>query len=164
MSSRASQLSTGEPMAVKTPAEILEEMRRKYQESPKLQSKWRVVAGVDEHGYSDFFFYGPRAGIWQIKGEMKNPYELVGAGSRVFARDINQEIRELMEQGQPMHFGMISPHPRDASRVIIATGVGKYSETTGQLKETIHGLKRDLELRMKLDKLRRELGLDLGYG
>lgn len=154
----------GESMAIKTPAEILEEMRRKYRENPELQSKWRVIAGMDEHGYSDFFFYGPNAGVWQIKGEMKNPYELIGAGSRIFARDINREIRELIEQGQPMQFGMISPHPTDRRKVIIAAGKGKYSEATGQLKEVLRGLKRDLELRMKLDRLRRELGLNLGYG
>jgi hypothetical protein len=71
-----------------------------------------------------------------------------------------------MEQGRPIPFGLLSPHPKHKGRVIIASGIGRYSESTERLKELLPKKERevDLELRKKLDKLRRELGLDRGYG
>jgi hypothetical protein len=152
-------------MAVRSLAEVMEEMRRRYQKDRRGREKWRMLAGGDERGYSDLFFYGPKAGLWQIKGEMKSPYELIGAGTKVVARKIDDEIRELMEQGQPMPFGLLSPHPEDKNRVIIASGVGMYQESTARLKELLPSRQRrlDAELRMRLEKLRRELGLDVAY-
>ena len=85
---------------------------------------------------------------------------------RVAARRVDDEILELMEQGRPIPFGLLSPHPRHKDRVIIASGIGRYSESTERLKELLPGGERgvDLELWRKLDRLRRELGLDRGYG
>ncbi len=153
-------------MAVRSVAEVMEEMRRRYQKNRREREKWRMLAGGDERGYSDLFFYGPKAGLWQIKGEMKSPYELVGAGAKVVARKIDDEIRELMEQGQPMPFGLLSSHPKHKDRIIIASGIGRYQESTARLKELLPGKQRelDVELRMRLEKLRRELGLDIAYG
>jgi hypothetical protein len=141
----------------------MEEMRKKYQRNKR---GWRMLAGADSRGYSDMFFYGPKAGLWQIKGELKSPYELVGTGAKIVARRVDDEIRELMEQGRPLPFGLLSPHPEHKDRVIIATGVGRYSESIDQLKQLLsrEGRKVDLELRRKLDRLRHELGLDVGYG
>lgn len=152
-------------MAVCSLAEVMEEMRRRYQKDRRGREKWRMLAGGDERGYSDLFFYGPKAGLWQIKGEMKSPYELVGAGAKVVARKIDDEIRELMEQGQPMPFGLLSPHPKHKDRIIIASGVGMYQESTARLKELLPSRQRklDAELRLRLEKLRRELGLDVAY-
>jgi len=90
----------------------MEEMRRRYKRYPELRRKWRVLAGSDEYGFSDLFFYAPRLGIWQVKGESKSPYELVGAGAQVAARKVDDEIRELMEQGAPMPFGLILSPPQ----------------------------------------------------
>lgn len=156
----------GEDMSTKSLAEIMEEMRRKYQRSRKDRQEWRMLAGTDSKGYGDLFFYGPKAGLWQIKGELKSPHELVGAGARVAARHVDDEIRELMERGRPIPFGLLSPHPKHKGRVIIASGIGRYSESTERLKELLPEKERrvDLELRKKLDRLRRELGLDIGYG
>jgi len=153
-------------MAVRSLAEVMEEMRRRYQKDRREREKWRMLAGGDERGYSDLFFYGPKAGLWQIKGEMKSPYELVGAGAKVVARKVDDEIRELMEQGQPMPFGLMSAHPEHKDRIIIASGVGMYQESTARLKELLPSRRRklDAELRIKLEKLRRELGLDIAYG
>jgi hypothetical protein len=152
-------------MAVRSLAEVMEEMRRRYQKSRREREKWRMLAGGDERGYSDLFFYGPKAGLWQIKGEMKSPYELVGAGAKVVARKVDDEIRELMEQGQPIPFGLMSPHPEHKDRIIIASGIGRYQESTARLKELLPGKQRelDVELRIKLEKLRRELDLDMAY-
>jgi len=156
----------GEDMPTKPLAEIMEEMRRRYQRSKKEREGWRMLAGTDSRGYSDLFFYGPKAGLWQIKGDLKSPYELVGAGAKVVARRVDDEIRELMEQGRPLPFGLLSPHPEHKDRVIIATGIGRYSESTERLKELLSGEERevDIELQRRLNRLRRELGLDLGYG
>lgn len=153
-------------MTTKSLAEIMEEIRRRYQRSRKEQQGWRMLAGTDQKGYSDLFFYGPKAGLWQIKGEFKSPYEMVGAGARVVARRVDDEIRELMGQGHPIPFGILSPHPKHKDRIIIASGIGRYSESTECLKELLPSGERgvDLELRKKLDRLRRELGLDMGYG
>ncbi len=152
-------------MSVRSLAEIMEEMRRRYKRYPKLRQKWRVLAGSDEYGFSDLFFYAPKLGVWQIKGDLKSPYELVGAGARVSARKVDDEIRKLMEQGVPMPFGLISPHPELKDRAIIAAGLGRYQETTKQLKEHLTSRERgvDAELRKRIEKLRRELGLDIAY-
>lgn len=152
-------------MAVRSLAEVMEEMRRRYKRYPKLRQKWRVLAGSDEYGFSDLFFYAPKLGIWQVKGESKNPYELIGAGAQVAARKVDDEIRELMEQGVPMPFGLISPHPKLKDRAIIAAGLGRYQETTKRLKEHFSSRERkvDAELRQRIEKKRRELGLDIAY-
>lgn len=150
-------------MEVKSPAEIMEEMRKKYKRSRR---GWRMLTGVDSRGFSDLYFYGPKAGLWQIKGELKSPFELVGAGAKVMARRVDDEIRELMERGRPVPFGLLSPHPERKDRVIIAGGIGTYSESLEELKRVLAGEGRqvDRELRLKLEELRRKLGLDVGYG
>lgn len=152
-------------MSVRSLAEIMEEMRKRYKSHPKLRRKWRVLAGGDEYGFSDLFFYAPKLGVWQVKGELKSPHELVGAGARISARKVDDEIRELMEQGVPMPFGLVSPHPKLADRAIIAAGLGRYQESTEHLKELFSSKERklDSELRRKVKKLRSELGLDLAY-
>ncbi len=152
-------------MSVRSLAEIMEEMRKYYKANPELRRKWRVLAGSDEYGFSDLFFYAPKLGIWQIKGELRSPNELIGAGARVSARKIDEEIRALMEQGTPVPFGLISPHPKLRDHAIIATGLGRYQETTKQLKEhlTSRERKADAELKKRIERLRRELGLDLAY-
>lgn len=143
----------------------MEEMRRYYQRYPKLRKGWRVLAGGDEYGYSDLFFYGPNLGVWQVKGELKSPHELIGAGVKVAARKVDDEIRELMERGSPMPFGLVSHHPRFRDRAIIAAGVGRYRRSTDQLKDLLPDQQRgmDLELKRRVDELRRKLGLDVGY-
>jgi hypothetical protein len=152
-------------MKVRSISEIMEEMLRKYRQKPSLQEKWRFLAGRDDRGYSDFFIYGPTFGIWQIKGELRNPYELVGAGARVFARKMDEEIREIMEQGAPMPFGFLSPHPRLRDHVIVASGIGRYQESMDEIRAALpdshHAAER--ELRKKLEELRRKFGLDTPY-
>ncbi len=152
-------------MSIRSLAEIMEEMRRRYRRYPKLRRKWKVLAGGDEYGYNDLFFYAPNVGMWQIKGELKSPYEMVGAGARVAARKIDDEIREVMEEGMPMPFGLISPHPELKDRAIIAAGIGRYQESTERLRDLLPKRQRsvDLELKQKLDEQRRKLGLDAAY-
>jgi hypothetical protein len=152
-------------MSVRSLAEIMEEMRRYYKRYPELRRKWRVLAGGDEYGFSDLFFYAPKIGVWQVKGELKSPYELVGAGAKVSARKIDDEIRKVMEEGMSMPFGLISPHPKLKDRAIIAAGLGRYQDTTTRLKENFSSRERevDAELRRRIEKLQHELGLDTAY-
>ena len=41
----------GEGMPTKSLAEIMEEMRRRYQRSKKEREGWRMLAGTDSRGY-----------------------------------------------------------------------------------------------------------------
>lgn len=152
-------------MQIRSLAEIMEEMRKHYKRCPKLRRKWRMLAGSDEHGFSDMFFHAPKVGLWQIKGELKSPYELVGAGSKIPARKVDDEIRALMERGAPMPFGFISPHPKHKDRAIVAAGLGRYQTSTERLKEHFSSRERETDagLRRRIEKLRRELGLDIPY-
>jgi len=152
-------------MSVRPISEVMEEMLRRYRQKPNLQDKWRFLAGCDDHGYSDFFVYGPSFGIWQIKGELRNPYELIGAGTKVAPRKIDDEIREILEQGTPMPFGFLSPHPRMRDRVIVASGIGRYQNTMDELRSVLPGRHHfaERELRRRLDELRRKFGLDAAY-
>ncbi|MEM4202259.1 MAG: hypothetical protein QW786_03530 [Candidatus Hadarchaeum sp.] len=152
-------------MSVRSISEIMEEMLRKYRQRPDLRRQWRFLAGKDDHGYSDFFIYGPGFGIWQIKGELKSPYELVGSGARMAARRIDDEIREIMEQGAPLPFGFLSPHPKLRDHVIVASGIGRYQESMDELRAALperhHLIERGL--RQKLEELRRKFELDKAY-
>lgn len=152
-------------MEVRSISETMDEIFRNYRRHPKLRKDWRVLAGSDDYGYSDLFFYGPGVGIWQVKGEMKNPYELVGAGAKLHARKIDDDIREIMEQGMPMPFGLVSPHPKIKDRAIIAAGVGRYQESMDNLRETLPGKHRGTErgLKQRLDEIRKKSGLDAAY-
>ncbi len=162
---QTSRCDTGDNVDVSSLSKIMEEMRKRYRQFPKLQNKWRVLTGGDDYGYRDLFFYGPDVGIWQIKGELKSPYEMVGAGARVAARKVDDEIRELMEEGLPMPFGLISSHPKFRNRAIVAAGMGRYQESTEHLRGLLPGKQRkiDIELKLKLDELRRKLDLGAAY-
>jgi len=152
-------------MKIKSLAEIMEEMRRRYKRRPKERDKWRMLGGRDERGFTDFFFYGPKEGLWHVKGESKSPYELLGAGTRFSARKIDDEIQELMEQGRPLPFGIMSPHPRRKDTAVIAAGIGRYPESVRPIKGLLSGKQRELdaELRRRVEELRRKHGLDVGY-
>jgi hypothetical protein len=150
---------------VRPAAEIMEEMYRKYKRYPKLRSQWRVLGGSDEHGYADLYFYGGDLGLWQIKGETKSPYELVGAGARIAPKHIDDEIRKAIVHGSPMPFGLVSPHPKRKDGVIVASGIGKYQKSMEELKSYLPAHdKTDLKLKRELDKIREKLGLDIPYG
>ncbi len=148
---------------IKSLAEIMEEMFRHYRRSP---SGWRMLSSRDEWGHHDFFFCNPKVGLWQVKGEFRTPYEFVGAGAKVIAGRVDDRIRELMRQGSPMPFGMFSPHPKRMDSVIIAAGIGQYLEAHPRMEEFLSEKQRmlDSELRAKLEKLCRDLGMDLAYG
>ena len=153
-------------MKIKSLAEIMEEMRRYYECRPRERRGWRVLGTTDQRGYADLFFYGPKAGLWQIKGELKSSYELMGAGAKIGARRIDDEIRELMEQGRPLPFGMISPHPKRKDTAIIASGLGRYLESSERMRTLLSSKQRELDvkLRSRLEKLRYKFGLDVAYG
>jgi hypothetical protein len=156
----------GGKVRIKSLAEIMEEMRRHYKRRPGERRGWRVLGTKDQRGYADLFFYGPKAGLWQIKGELKSPYELMGAGARIGARRVDDEIRELMGQGRPLPFGMMSPHPKRKDTAIIASGLGRYLESSERMRAILSSKQRELdfELRSRLEKLRHKFGLDVAYG
>ncbi|MCD6248525.1 MAG: hypothetical protein J7J17_03665 [Hadesarchaea archaeon] len=153
-------------MRIKPLSEIMEEMHKRYRRYPKEQKKWRVLGGRDERGFTDLFFYEPEGSLWHVKGEPKSPYELLGAGARFSIRKIDEEIRRAMEQGRPLPFGIVSPHPTREDIAIIAAGIGRYQKSTRALRELFSPKQRkiDKKLSLKIEELRRRYGLDTGYG
>jgi len=122
------------------------------------------LAGKDEYGYQDIFFYAPDVGLWQIKGEMLNPFELMGVGTKFHARKIDDEIKEIMEKGDPVPFGLASFHPKSKNMLVIATGVGRYQDTLSHLGNFLSTYQdSERELRKKLSEMRRKLGMDMAY-
>ncbi len=152
-------------MSVRSISEIMAEMLRQYRRRPGLQDKWRFLAGLDENAATDFFVYGPTFGVWQIKGELRNPYQLVGAGAKVAPRKIDDDIRCVLDLGTPVPFGFMSPHPQLRGRAIMAAGVGRYQESMEQLRSALpsrHHL-AERELTLRLDEIRRKFGIDAAY-
>jgi len=143
----------------------MEEMRRAYQRD-RRKREWRVLEGMDSRGHYDLFFYGPSAGLWQIKAEAKSPYEFLGVGAKLVRRKVDERVKQVVEEGRPVPFGLMSIHPERRDHVIIAAGVGKYSESTERLRELLSGRQRDLDvkLRRELERLCRREGLDIPYG
>ena len=149
---------------VKPIAEIMDEMRRAYKRDPRKR-EWRVLEGLDHRGHHDLFFYSPSAGLWQVKAEAKSPHEFLGIGTKL-VRNVDERIREVVGEGRPVPFGLMSIHPKRRDHVIIAAGVGKYSESTERLKELLSSKQRelDIKLRHELERLCRREGLDIPYG
>ncbi|MEM2866480.1 MAG: hypothetical protein QXM46_05470 [Candidatus Hadarchaeales archaeon] len=146
-------------MEVKPIAEVMEEMRRKYRRYPSLRKEWRVLMGGDDHGYGDLFFHAPGLGLWQIKGEMLSPFELLGLGVKFSAKKMDEEIRRVMEEGEPFPFGLASFHPSSRNKLVIASGMGCRTESTRSLSELLSEYRTaGGELRRKLEELKRRLG------
>ena len=146
-------------------AEIMEEMRRAYKRD-RRKREWRVLEGMDSRGHHDLFFYSPSSGLWQIKAELKSPHEFLGVGTKLVRRKVDERVKEVVEEGRPVPFGLMSIHPERRDRLIIAAGVGKHSESTDRLKELLSSRQRDLDvkLRRELERLCRREGLDIAYG
>ncbi len=146
-------------MEIKPVAEVMEEMRRKYRRHSSLRGEWRVLMGGDDHGYGDLFFHAPGLGLWQIKGEMLSPFELLGLGVKFSAKKMDEEIRRVMEEGEPVPFGLASFHPSSRDRLVIASGMGCRTESTRSLSELLSECRTaGGELRRKLEELKRRLG------
>ncbi|MFN4132920.1 MAG: hypothetical protein ACK4GQ_00905, partial [Candidatus Hadarchaeales archaeon] len=130
-----------------------------------LRSSWRAVIGRDDYGFDELYFFAPKIGLWQIKGERKSPYELVGKGAKIPVRKIDDEIMARMMGGVPVPFGLLAPHPKHKDRAILAAGISNYREETEPLKEHFPKAMRDIDetLRSEVEKLRRLLELDKPY-
>ncbi|MEM1981719.1 MAG: hypothetical protein QXF20_02070 [Candidatus Hadarchaeales archaeon] len=146
-------------MRVKSVAEVMEEMRQKYQKYPSLRKEWRVLMGGDDYGYGDLFFHAPGLGLWQIKGEMVSPFELLGVGAKFAVKRMDEEIRRVMEEGEPVPFGLASFHPSSRDKLVIASGMGCRTESTRTLSDFLSEYqKAGRELRRRLEELKRRLG------
>jgi|YelNatPaOPRAMG01_1025707.scaffolds.fasta_scaffold13737_5 hypothetical protein len=146
-------------MEVKPIAEVMEEMRRKYRRHPSLRREWRVLMGGDDYGYGDLFFHAPGLGLWQIKGEMVSPFELLGMGVKFTAKKMDEEIRRVVEEGEPVPFGLASFHPTSRDRLVIASGTGFRAESTRSLSGLLPEYREaGGELRRRLEELKRKLG------
>ncbi|MCQ8897865.1 MAG: hypothetical protein NQU48_00200 [Hadesarchaea archaeon] len=151
-------------MEVRPIAELMEEMRRRYRRYPSLRGEWRVLVGGDDHGYGDFFFHAPGLGLWQIKGEMMSPFELLGLGARFSVKRMDEEIRRVMEEGEPVPFGLASFHPSSRNRLVVASGVGCRTESTRRLSRLLPGHEgAERRMREGLEELKRRMGRGKEY-
>lgn len=135
-------------MSAKPVAEILRELKKRYDKSPK---GWRILAGMDSRGRLDWFI-SHGSFIWQIKMQKVKPYQYVGFGTEIGEAD--KEARSKFKEGRPMFFEVISPQ-KDGS-LILATGVERFSTpATLDLRALISGKQRELEIKLseELDRL-----------
>lgn len=154
-------------MGTKSISEIMAKMKRAYDDFPDHQDEWRVFGSKDKRGRKDLFFYNPEAGLWQLKGDHKSPYEFLGVGERTKPRNLDEEIGEVMErEGKPLPFELATSHPKRKDIAVIAGGIGRYSRTGDPLREIMSDgqEKLDRKLRRKVDSLIRKHGLDKEYG
>jgi hypothetical protein len=151
-------------MSILSIAETMEDLRKNYRRHPRLRSEWRVMVGKDDHGLSDLYFFAPKIGLWQIKGDLRTPYELVGKGAKIPIKKIDDEIMRRMMAGIPVPFGLLSPHPKYKDRAIVASGISSYLEETLPVKEHLPKARKvDENLRVEVEKLIRRLELDKPY-
>lgn len=146
-------------MTIKPVEEIIREIKEHYDEESK---GWRVLRGKDQRGHYNTYISSPRF-LWQMKTELKNPYQPVGVGKMV-TEDVSKKIKRIMDNGEPLPFAEIYPQPKDIS--IIAMGIGNYSpKSTDMLREIISSKQKKLEsdLTLSLNKLLHREGLYMGY-
>lgn len=144
---------------MKPVAELMEELLREYRKSPR---GWRVLKDLDSRGFTDLFFYGAGK-LWQIKGEPKSPFEMVGVGARLVDQ-VDERIKRLMGRGEPLPFGLATIHPKEEDALILATGMGRRAEASPLSLLSPQQKEMDLKLRRKLDELCERYGLRKGYG
>lgn len=138
-------------MAIKKIDEVILDIKKEFD---KNNEDWEILRGKDSRGHLDTFILGPDS-LYQMKSELKNPYQPIGVGSKVL-KSPDDDIRKKFE-GRPFPFSEIYPQKEKAS--IIALGIGKYSKDSSKdLKSLISSqqekldMKMNKELRKLLDK------------
>jgi hypothetical protein len=97
-------------MNVKRLQSILEEI---VEEGDQRPDGWRAVFGMDKRTYTyDIYIINPVIGVYQIKMDHKNPYELRGVGGKI-ARKVDEEIMGMI--GEDGNFGIIRQRPDEIS-------------------------------------------------
>jgi hypothetical protein len=101
-------------MAVKSSAEVMEEIRRLYNKNPR---KWHVLMGRDSRGYTSTIVLHVDK-MWIIKDEPINPYESIGCGLKV--GEIDESLKPFLKN--PHTFGF-RPVPKKYLEDILEAGV-----------------------------------------
>ncbi len=139
-------------------AEIMEEMLKAFRREPR---GWCMLKTTDSKGLISLFFQGSGK-LWEIKGEMKSPFELIGGGMRIADR-IDDRIEQAMMGSEPLPFSLVSLHPKRKDTLIISAGVGRQSHRFPSEMLSPKQKKMDQELRQSLTRLMERLGLDSEY-
>lgn len=108
-------------MSVKPIDEVIGELKRQYDKS-RHKELWRVLTGRNTKDNYDMFITTDK-NLWQIKSEFISFGQAVGVGSNV--RRIDDEIRNVINQGTPVPFGMLVPQTTELA--IILAGIQNYS-------------------------------------
>ena len=133
-------------MEIQSSGDITRILKEKWDKS-KNKKEWRVLTGRNHKGRYDLFISSPDR-LWQLKFEQIGGNEAIGVGLE--AGKIDDEIKELMNMGAPVPFGLISPQKADLA--IIIAGIQQYSSysTDTLCKEYIS--KEQAKLDEKLDQ------------
>jgi hypothetical protein len=104
-------------LKIKTRHEILNDI---ILEAKKHPLGWVAVFGRDERLFSDdYYIINPNVGVYLVKEYRKNPYEIRGFGEKIIARNINDEIEEILHKKRG-EFGIIQGNIRKILRSLEA--------------------------------------------
>ena len=147
-------------MEIKPVEEIIKEIKSRYDKDP---NNWLILRGKDDNISHIDTFIKQNETLWQMKSELKNPYQHIGVGAR-FGRKIDAEIDNVMKTGKKIPFGEIYPQPD--KNFIIASGMESYSsKSVNTLKETLSSSQKKLDekLNKSLKNLLYREGFYNGY-
>jgi hypothetical protein len=75
-------------------------------DSKKYPNDWKAAFGKDKKLFSnDYYIFNPTVGIYVLKEYQKNPYRVIGVGSKI-ARHIDDEIENKFDKNRG-DFGII---------------------------------------------------------
>ena len=140
-------------LKIKSVQDIMLEIKLKYDQDPE---DWRILRGRDEYGHYDTYVAQGDKELWHMKTEWKNPVLPIGVG-RAVKRNLNDEILKLMSTGTNLPIHELYP---DSEKLIIALGIGKYSqESTTELTRLLrqnrpsYARKVEPELNLELNRI-----------
>ncbi len=143
-------------MKVQRISELMTEVKIEYDKDP---NNWRILRGKDKDQHINTFIAHDDKKLWQLKTEWKNPVVPLGVGKAV-KRNLNDEIEELMSTGTDLLIHEMYP---DSKNLIIALGIGKYSQqATDQLTDLLrqnrssYAKNVEAEFNKELNKILRE--------
>lgn len=168
-------------------AELMTQMACEYQQQ---DSGWKLLRGRDRAGHTDTFIQGPLA-LYQMKTELRNPYQQVGVGmrfpnprteglhngrkpDRAQERLFTPLTLEPLFKGEPFPFQEIYPtvhHNPDAETLsietVISAGIGARSQpATDRLRHLVSAQQDNLQARLsrELNKLTRRHDMFREFG
>ncbi len=173
-----------------TPRPVSELMAQMAFEFQQEDSGWKLLRGRDRAGHTDTFIQGPFA-LYQMKTELRNPYEHVGVGmrfpnprteglpggripSRAQERLFTPRTLEALFTGEPFPFQEIYPclrHDPEAETLsieaVVSAGIGARSQpATDRMRHLISAQQDNLQAKLdrELNRLTRRHDMFKEFG